>query len=140
MGFLSLKDSGTSMAMAWGRLRPDMTKNSSTLSSEALSLMPGWMMGLICFTLPSVGVESTLSRASIQARLPRMVLISPLCANSRKGCARLQVGKVLVLKRECTTASPLVKYGWVRSGKYSLTCTDESIPLYTMFLLDRDTI
>lgn len=44
-----------------------------------------------------------------QPRLPRMVLISPLCASRRKGCASPQVGKVLVLKRECTNASPLVK-------------------------------
>ena len=109
MGFLSLNDSGTSIAMACGRLRPDMTKNSSTLSSEAESLMSGWTMGRISFTLPSVGVESTLSRASIQPRLPRMVFISPLCASRRKGCARLHVGKVFVLKREWTMASPLVK-------------------------------
>ena len=109
MGFLSLKLSGTSMAMAWGRLNPDMTMNSSTLSSEAESLMPGCMMGRICLTSPSTSVESTASRASIQARLPRMVLISPLCASSLKGWASPHVGKVLVEKREWTTASPLVK-------------------------------
>ena len=77
--------------------------------------MPGWMMGRMSLTSPSWGVDNTLSRASIHPRLPRMVLISPLCANSRNGCARLQVGNVFVLKRECTIASPLVKYGWVRS-------------------------
>ena len=109
MGFFSLKDSGTSMAMACGRLRPDMMRNSSTLSSEALSLMPGCTMGRISRMSPRAGEESTLSRASIQPRLPRMVLISPLCASRRKGCASPQVGKVLVLKRECTNASPLVK-------------------------------
>ena len=38
-----------------------------------------------------------------------MVLISPLCASRRKGWAKLHVGKVLVLKREWTMASPLVK-------------------------------
>ena len=104
-----MNDSGTSMAMACGRLKPDMTKNSKALSSEALSLMPGCRMGRICRMSPNAGVESTLSRASIQPRLPRMVLISPLWASSRNGCARLHVGKVLVLKRECTKASPLVK-------------------------------
>ena len=109
MGFLSLKLSGTSIAMAWGKLRPDMTMNSNTLSSDAESLMPGWMMGRISLMLPSVSVESTASRASIQARLPRMVLISPLCAMSLKGCANPHVGNVLVEKRECTTARPLVK-------------------------------
>ena len=88
---------------------PDMTRNSSTLSREALSLIPGCMIGRISLISPSIGVESTLSRASIHPRLPRMVLISPLCASRRKGCASPHVGKVLVLKRECTNANPLVK-------------------------------
>ena len=88
---------------------PEATKNSSTLSKEALSLMPGWMIGRISFMLGMRGEASTLSRASIQPLLPRIVLISPLCANKRNGCAKLQVGKVLVLKRECTKAKPLVK-------------------------------
>ena len=104
-----MKLSGTSIAMACGRLIPEATKNSNTLSSEALSLMPGWMIGRISLISGILGEESTLSRASIHPRLPRIVLISPLCASRRKGCARLQVGKVLVLKRECTKASPLVK-------------------------------
>ena len=34
-----------------------------------------------------------------QLRLPSIVLISPLCANILKGCARGQRGKVLVEKR-----------------------------------------
>ena len=71
--------------------------------------MPGWMIGRISLISGILGEESTLSRASIHPRLPRIVLIYPLCASRRKGCARLQVGKVLVLKRECTKASPLVK-------------------------------
>ena len=78
MGFLSLKLSGTSIAMAWGRLMPLMTMNSSTLSSEAESLMPGCTMGQSGAMSPSASEESTASRASIQERLPRMVLISPL--------------------------------------------------------------
>ena len=36
--------------------------------------------------------------------LPRSVLISPLCAMVRMGCARPHDGKVLVLKRLCTMA------------------------------------
>ena len=75
---MSLKLSGTSIAMAWGRLSPDITMNSSTLSSDAESLMPGCMMGRMSLMSPSVSVESTASRASIHALLPRMVLISPL--------------------------------------------------------------
>ena len=68
MGFLSLKDSGTSIAMACGRLNPDITKNSSTLSSDALSLIPGCTIGRMAFTSPSAELESTLSLASIQPR------------------------------------------------------------------------
>ena len=39
----------------------------------------------------------------IQFLLPRRVLISPLCAVQRFGCALAHEGKVLVEKRECTT-------------------------------------
>ena len=74
------------------------------------------MIGCTFFTSPSASDESTLSRASIQPRLPRMVLISPLWAIMRKGWASDQVGKVLVLKREWTIASALVKKGLPRSG------------------------
>ena len=45
------------------------------------------------------------SRARIQLTLPRSVLISPLWAMSRYGCASSQLGNVLVEKRECTSAS-----------------------------------
>ena len=95
-----------------------MTKNSNALSRLAESDMPGCMMGEICLISPSVSLLRTLSRACIHPLLPRMVLISPLCARRRKGWASDHVGNVLVLKRECTRASPLVKYGFVRSGKY----------------------
>ena len=109
MGFLSLKLSGTITAIAWGSDRPLMTKNSKTLSSEAESLMPGCMMGEILRMSPNASDESTDSRACIHPLLPLMVLISPLWHNRRKGWARLQVGKVLVEKRLCTKARPLVK-------------------------------
>ena len=121
-------------------LSPDIVKNSNTLSSEALSLIPACMIGLIFLMSPRVGDDRTLSRASIHARLPRIVLISPLWASRRNGWARLHVGNVLVLKRECTNAKPLVKYGWVRSGKYSRTCIEVSIPLYMMVRHDSDTM
>ena len=109
MGFLSLKLSGTMTAMACGSESPLMTRNSKTLSSEAESLMPGCTMGESSLISPSASHASTDSRACIQPRLPRMVLISPLCASRRKGCARLQVGKVFVLNLLCTSDRPLVK-------------------------------
>ena len=42
---------------------------------------------------------STAARAYIQLTLPRTVLISPLWARKRYGCASCQDGKVLVEKR-----------------------------------------
>ena len=82
--------------------------------SEIMKIHPfkegvSFTVGRSSFMSPKVGVESTLSRASIHPRLPRIVLISPLCARRRNGCANPHVGNVLVLKRECTSASPLVK-------------------------------
>ena len=109
IGFLSLNDSGTSIAIACGSDIPLIVRNSNTLSRLAESLMPSSTMGEISLMSPSASLESTLSRAFIQPRLPRMVLISPLWANKRKGWARLHVGNVFVLNRECTSASPLVK-------------------------------
>ena len=95
---------------------PDLTKNSSALSNDALSLMSGCITGEKSFTSPRGSELSTLSRASIQERFERIVLISPLWASILKGWASDQVGKVLVLKREWTIARALVKNGLPRSG------------------------
>ena len=97
------------MAMACGSDRPLMVRNSKTLSRLAESLMFSCTMGEISLMSPRASLLSTLSRAFIHPRLPRMVLISPLWANRRKGWARDHVGKVLVEKREWTSASPLVR-------------------------------
>ena len=51
------------------------------------------------------GVRISASRARIQLRLPCSVLISPLWAIMRYGCASGHDGKVLVEKRLCTSAS-----------------------------------
>jgi hypothetical protein len=50
------------------------------------------------------GLLSIASRARIQLRFPCTVLISPLCAMYRYGCARGHDGNVLVENRECTSA------------------------------------
>ena len=50
------------------------------------------------------GEASAASREVIWFLLPRSVLISPLWQSERKGCARAQLGKVLVEKREWTSA------------------------------------
>jgi hypothetical protein len=43
--------------------------------------------------------DTEACRAAIQLTLPRSVLISPLCATMRYGCASGQLGNVLVEKR-----------------------------------------
>ena len=104
-----MNDSGTSIAIACGIDIPLIIRNSNTLSKLAESLMPSCTMGEMSLMSPSASLESTLSLAFIQPRLPRMVLISPLWANKRKGWASDHVGNVFVLNRECTNASPLVR-------------------------------
>ena len=66
---------------------------------------------------PNSSDASCDSRARIQLTLPRSVLISPLCAISRYGCASSQLGNVFVEKREWTSASALSMRSSTRSGK-----------------------
>ena len=102
--------------------------------------MSGWTTGVMSPMSPSAPELSTLWRACIQLRLPRMVLISPLWQSIRKGCARLHCGNVFVEKREWTIAIALVNHWLVRSVKYSRSWRLVSMPLYTMFRLDREQI
>jgi len=61
--------------------RPDCTRNSTALSSEAESLPPGMITGKsLSISLPYSGLSRIDWRAYIQLTLPRIVLISPLCA------------------------------------------------------------
>ena len=57
------------------------------------------------------------------------VLISPLWAITRYGCASGQLGNVFVEKRECTSAIALFIFSSVRSGKKLRTWSGTSIPL-----------
>ena len=102
---------------ASGRGTPFIIKNSSVLSSMAESLPSPLITGsTLSISLSISGELRVSSRAIIRSTLPRMVLISPLCRMSRLGCARSQLGKVLVEKRECTMAMALVKSSLCRSG------------------------
>ena len=84
MSGLPLHGSGIIMSTAWGSERPDITRNSSTLSKVAVSLPPGRMTGRsFCRSSPKTLERSSPSRACIQLMLPRSVLISPLCATMR---------------------------------------------------------
>ena len=78
---------------------------------------------------PITSLPSRASRARIRFRLPRMVLISPLCATNRNGCASGHDGNVLVEKRLCTMTMALVSRTSCRSAKYRPSCSVVSMPL-----------
>ncbi len=122
--------SGIIISTACGRLRPARCSNSSTSSKFAESEASGVHMGNILRMLPGInGVARRASRAAIQLRLPRIVLISPLCAISRYGCDSGQDGKVFVENRLCTSAIALSTRSSVRSGKNVTSWSGVSMPL-----------
>jgi hypothetical protein len=83
--------------------------------------------------LPGSTVDrSSASRACIQFRLPRMVLISPLWAMNRYGWASGHDGNVFVENRECTRAIALSVRASVRSGKNAGSWSGVSMPLYVI--------
>ena len=97
--------SGIIVMIDSGRLRPVMSRNSSTLSKLPESEQLGSMIGKsFSSSSPNSSERSTPSRAFIQLQLPSRVLISPLWHMARLGWARSHDGKVFVEKRECTIA------------------------------------
>ncbi len=98
--------SGIVIIIASGSSIPLITKNSSVLSSIAESEPSVLTTGitLVRSSALNLGARIVSSRASILSAFPRMVLISPLCTINRLGCARSQLGLVLVEKREWTMA------------------------------------
>ena len=97
---------------------PASVSSSSTLSNIAVSEPPGGSTGSTFFrSSPKSSDASCDSRARIQLTFPRSVLISPLCATMRYGCASSQLGNVFVLKRECTSASALARRSSVQVGE-----------------------
>jgi hypothetical protein len=122
--------SGIIINTACGRLRPARCNNSSTSSKLAESDASGVQVGNSRRMLPgSNGEASNASRAAIQFRLPRIVLISPLCAMNRYGWASGHDGNVFVEKRECTNAIAEATRASDRSGKYVRNWSGVSIPL-----------
>ena len=96
----------------------------------AESLASGVQIGNSRARSPGItSLESLLSRARIQFRLPFTVLISPLCATSRNGWASGQEGNVFVEKRECTIASSVANLRSERSGKNGSSWPVVSMPL-----------
>ena len=91
------QDSGTNIVLAIGAERPARTSTSNTESSAAESLEPEATIGLMSSAIsPKVALAMRISWLFIQFILPLRVLISPLWANMRKGCANHHCGKVLV--------------------------------------------
>ncbi|MNC88943.1 hypothetical protein D3C83_48210 [compost metagenome] len=89
--------SGTSSVLAIGPARPARTRSSNALSSAAESEPPGWITGFTSSPYsPKLPETILISWLFIQLMLPEMVLISPLCASMRNGCARRHCGNVLV--------------------------------------------
>ncbi len=98
------------MSTACGSDRPPSRSNSRHESKLAESLAVSSSTGSSrSIPRPAASgliksVASIASRARIQLRLPLIVLISPLWAAYRYGCASGQDGKVFVENRECTSA------------------------------------
>jgi len=83
------------MAITWGRERPTGRGNSTALSSEAESLPPGVIRDTSLAIWPSCRDSGRIDwRALIQLTLPRMVLISPLCATYGGVGQPFQLGNV----------------------------------------------
>ena len=97
--------SGMVIITARGRSMPLITRNSSVLSSMAESDPSAFTTGSTFCSSPFRYSDSMVSSlASILSTFPRMVLISPLCTIRRLGCARSQLGLVLVENLEWTVA------------------------------------
>ena len=104
--------SGSSIMSAWTGSRPERTSSSNALSRLVESLPSDQMTGFSSSTsLSHTGAARAGSRASIAFRFPHSVLISPLCASSRNGCASGQLGSVFVEYRWWNTAMPVSNSG-----------------------------
>ncbi len=89
--------SGIIMVLAIGAERPARTSTSKTKSSAAESDEPCGTIGLMSSARsPKAEEAMRISWLFIQFRLPFSVLISPLWASIRKGCASHHCGNVLV--------------------------------------------
>ncbi len=80
------------MRTASASVRP-FRETSSTASSRLVESVPP------CVRTGLHSTGSVESRAAMRARLPQTVLISPLCASVRAGCARCHDGAVFVAYR-----------------------------------------
>ena len=111
---------------------------SKVSSNDMESDPPTVQMGNAFSRSGRSSLESNDSRVRIQLRLPCTVLISPLCAMKRYGCASGHEGNVLVLKRLCTNARADSMRSSDKSGKNSPSSGVVNIPLYTKVRADNE--
>src|SRR5690606_19443660 len=98
-GFFS-QASGTSIIMTSGNERPVIINNSTTMSIEAESDLPGNTIGRMFFiSFPNHLLSISSWRENILATLPLKVFISPLWHMYLNGCAKSHVGNVFVENR-----------------------------------------
>ncbi len=113
---------GIIISTACGSDRPPRCSSSRQASKLAESLAVSSSTGSSrsiprpCASRGISSLSSIASRARSQFRLPRIVLISPLCAMNRNGWASGQDGNVLVENLEWARARAEVYLGSVRSG------------------------
>ena len=92
--------SGTSIIITSGSDLPVSKRSSTTMSMEAESDFPLKITGKISFmSSPNKSESNSSSLEFILLIFPLTVLISPLWHMYLNGCARSQVGKVLVENR-----------------------------------------
>ena len=97
MSAICSQASGTSIIIACSAPRPEAISRSSASSKASESEPPSLITGCSSATdSPHTSDCNEGPRANIQLRLPSSVLISPLCAIARNGCAIRQLGSVLV--------------------------------------------
>ena len=108
--------SGISISLTWLTERPERTSTSnasSRLAESEPSIATKGRRSPVRFAHRSL--FRSLLRAAIQERFARTVLISPLCANIRKGCASGHAGTVLVEYLWWKMTKSLSKNGSFRS-------------------------
>ena len=130
--------SGIIINNACGNERPDKCKSSNTSSKLAESLMSGEQIGNARSRPGIMSLSSSASRVAIQLRFPCTVLISPLWAMYRYGCASGHDGNVFVEKRLCTIARHDSMRSSHKSGKKSPSSGVVNIPLYTKVRDDNE--
>ena len=120
---------GSGCASPCSRSMPPACSSSSMLSSDLRVRAVGGDHRIELARGPARGVRQACARACAQARLPAMVLISPLCASRRNGCASGQRGAVLVEKRWWKTTALLARSARAGRDRAAPAASGSTMPL-----------